>query len=125
MRLLGIVAAAALAVMPVVAQATVTVDAPGLIQDGTVPISIGDVFTIEIFGDAVDGAGSAAFGFTATEQLLAIETNSLNPIRGFRGATVEWNSAAVLSSETGPPEDCCLLLSLVVRSGLISCQECP
>ncbi len=35
---------------------------------------------------------------------------------------VQWNSAAVLSVAISPPDDCCLLLSFVVRSGLITCH---
>src|ERR1700680_3179146 len=38
---------------------------------------------------------------------------------------VQWNSAAVLSTVTGPPDDCCLLLSFVVRSGLTTSHDCP
>ena len=38
---------------------------------------------------------------------------------------VQWNSAAVLSATIGPPDDFCLFLSLVVRSGLMTVQDCP
>src|SRR4029079_14515035 len=38
---------------------------------------------------------------------------------------VQWNSAAVLSVTIGSPDDFCLLLSLVVRSGLMISHDCP
>jgi hypothetical protein len=38
---------------------------------------------------------------------------------------VQWNSAAVLSVTIGSPEDFCLLLSFVVRSGLMMSHDCP
>src|SRR5262249_55363327 len=38
---------------------------------------------------------------------------------------VQWNSAAVLSTTIGSPDDCCLLLSFVVRSGLMIDHDCP
>src|SRR3982751_3972130 len=38
---------------------------------------------------------------------------------------VQWNSAAVLSVTIGSPEDFCLFLSLVVRSGLMISHDCP
>src|SRR5579872_2143050 len=38
---------------------------------------------------------------------------------------VQWNSAAVLSTTIAPPDDCCLLLSFVVRSGLMISHDCP
>ncbi len=38
---------------------------------------------------------------------------------------VQWNSAAVLSFEMSPPEDCCFDLSFVVRSGLIAVHVLP
>src|SRR5579862_2043069 len=36
---------------------------------------------------------------------------------------VQWNSAAVLSTTTIPPEDFCLFLSLVVTSGLMTSHD--
>src|SRR5689334_5673162 len=39
--------------------------------------------------------------------------------------TVSKNSTVVLSLVSTPPDDCCLLLSLRVRSGLITVQLCP
>lgn len=91
LKVLG--AAAALAVLPMVAGA-VTITTNGPIENAVVDLTPPDVHTIEIAGDASDGAGSASFGFKATAGLLAIETNSLNPVTGFAGAMVEWNSAA-------------------------------
>src|SRR5881296_2765828 len=38
---------------------------------------------------------------------------------------VQWNSAAVLSTVIGPPDDFCLFLSLVVRSGLMTSHDWP
>src|SRR5262249_34342991 len=38
---------------------------------------------------------------------------------------VQWNSAAVLSTTIGPPDDCCLLLSFVVRSPPRTSQDWP
>src|SRR5437016_3503104 len=38
---------------------------------------------------------------------------------------VQWNSAAVLSTTIGPPDDFCLLLSLVDRSGLMTSHDWP
>jgi len=58
-------------------------------------ISLGDVFTAEISGDATDGGGLFAFAFTATEDLSALETNSLNPVGGFADITVSWASDAI------------------------------
>lgn len=62
-------------------------------------LSIGDVFEMEIDGDAVDGASAdlpfdVYYEFTATEDLYALETNSLNPTNGFLGTMVEWNSSS-------------------------------
>ena len=38
---------------------------------------------------------------------------------------VQWNSAAVLSTTIGSPDDFCLFLSLVVRSGLMISHDWP
>src|SRR5437588_12942086 len=38
---------------------------------------------------------------------------------------VQWNSAAVLSTTTSPPDDFCLFLSFVVRSGLMTSHDWP
>lgn len=95
-RALGL--AAAVALMPVAGSAAITISTSGTsaapVENGIVSMSLNDVFAIEIEGSASDGAGSAAFGFQATSQLVAIETDSLNPNTGFAGATVEWNSQA-------------------------------
>ena len=77
------------------AQAVTVVD-NGLLEGGidSNVISVGDIFQIEIFGNAVDTGGSVVWKFTASEALVALETNSLNPVTGFAGAMVEWNSQA-------------------------------
>lgn len=86
-------AAALLATLPVSANAVIiTTDGP--VEGAAIGLSFGDIFTIEIDGDAIDGGGMASFGFTASSGFAAIETNSLNPVSGFTDATVEWNSAA-------------------------------
>src|SRR5262249_54102435 len=46
-------------------------------------------------------------------------------IDGAIARIVQWNSAAVLSTTIGPPDDFCLLLSLVERSGLITSHDWP
>lgn len=74
--------AAALITAPLAANA-ITVTSSGLVENATVAFSVGDIFTADIDGDAVDGGGSATFGVTPTSNLLAIETNSLNPVTGF------------------------------------------
>lgn len=81
--------------LPMAAQAvTVTTNSNGATPptDGGAPvsISIGDIFTMELDGNAADVGGSASFGFTATEALLSIESNSLNTITGFADAVVSW-----------------------------------
>lgn len=97
-------AAAALFALPMSAGA-VTVS--GDVADGGMTnISIGDVFQMEIDGDASDGAGDASFGFTASEELVTIETNSFNPTTGFTGAVVKWTensdgTGAVYGTITG------------------------
>lgn len=93
------IAAAFLALAPIAAAAT-TFTTNGPVQSGTIGLSLNDVFVMEIDGDADDGAGSYTFGFTATTDLTTFETNSLNSITGFAGATVEWNSAADGSGTT-------------------------
>src|SRR6185369_11357538 len=40
-------------------------------------------------------------------------------------SSVVWNSAAVLSVTISPPDDRCLVLSFVVRSGEITVHELP
>ncbi len=40
-------------------------------------------------------------------------------------SSVLWNSAAVLSVTMSPPDDFCLFLSLVVRSGEITSHDWP
>jgi len=40
-------------------------------------------------------------------------------------SSVLWNSAAVLSTTTGPQDDFCFDLSLVVRSGEMTSHYCP
>jgi hypothetical protein len=74
----------------------ITVSDNGLLEGGidSNSISVGDIFQIEIFGDAADTGGSVVWKFAATEALVTIETNSLNPVSGFAGATVQWNSQA-------------------------------
>lgn len=72
----------------------------GLQPDQTKDLAIGDVFSMEIHGNATDGAGMASYGFTALSGLIAIETNSLNPNylngkpAGFQDVSVEWNTKA-------------------------------
>ncbi len=99
--------AAAMAVVPMTASAAIVESDPAAIVGGTgqtsflgdfigntVAIDLGDIFTIEIDGNASDGGGFASFGFTASNELVAIDTNSVNPVSGFENARVEWNSAA-------------------------------
>lgn len=86
-------AAAALMALPMMAEALTITTRGGAVASGTVAISPDSIFSVNIEGDAVDGSGSAWFGFTATEALAALETNSLNPVNSFTGAWVEWNSA--------------------------------
>ena len=83
-------AAAVALVMPMSAYA---VTFSGDLVDGdSTNISINDVFEMEIDGNASDTAGSGVYTFTATENLAALETNSLNPTNGFLGSMVSWNS---------------------------------
>ena len=96
MKLKSTIAAAAIALLPMSAGAlTITTDGP--IEGGVINLSANDIFTIEINGGSLDSGGSAAFGFVATEALIAVDTNSLNPNDGFADAKVEWNSEADLS----------------------------
>ncbi len=70
----------------------ITLNTNGPVAGGTIGISQGDVYTMEIGGDAADGAGSYSFGFLAATSFATIETNSLNPITGFVGAVVTWST---------------------------------
>jgi hypothetical protein len=56
-------------------------------------LSIGDAVQTRISGNAGDGGGSFTFAFTASEPLSAVEFNTVNPLTGFVGAEVEWNTA--------------------------------
>jgi len=86
-------AAAAMMALPMTAEALTITTRGGAVTNGIVGISPDSVFSMNIEGDTVDGGGSTWFGFTATQALAALETNSLNPINSFVGARVEWNSA--------------------------------
>jgi hypothetical protein len=87
-------AAAAMMAFPMMADALTITTRGGAVVNGTVGINSSSLFSMNIEGDAIDGAGSTWFGFTASEALTALETNSLNPINSFVGARVEWNSAS-------------------------------
>ena len=96
----GVTAAAALFALSTAASA-VTVIATAVIgdadpvEDGVVDISVDDIFTVQIATDAADvgsGADEFSFGFEATEALITVETNSLNPIEGFLVPTVIWST---------------------------------
>ena len=89
-RIVG--AAALAAVLPFfapAAQAAAVVDPSStLVADAVELFNIGDIETVEINGNAADGGGMFSFGLLAGTNLLAVETNSLNPATGFAGAQV-------------------------------------
>ena len=93
MNLKATLAAAAIALTLPFSAHAITFDGD-LLDGDVVEIGLGDIFIMDIFGDAVDGAGSASYGFTATEDLIALNTSTLNPDVGFAGATVSWTENA-------------------------------
>ena len=78
----------------------VTINGFGMAPNSTALLSIGDVFAAEVRGDAIDGAGSFFLGFTATSNLVTVETNTLNPLDGFVDPFIQWNTAADGSGTT-------------------------
>ncbi len=93
------IAGIAMAFASAASAVTITTDAfnggTAPVVNATVSFGVPHVLTIDI--DSEDGetaGGSATFGFTATENLDSIETNSLNPDLGFGGASVVWSTEA-------------------------------
>lgn len=90
---------AAVAFSTSVGAVTITTDhvdgANDPVEGMAVALSGGDVMTMDIDtagADVGSGAGHASFGFTATEELVTLETNSLNPDNGFLGTSVIWST---------------------------------
>lgn len=78
----------------------ITINGFGMAPNSTTLLSIGDVFGAEVRGSEADGAGSFFLGFTATTDLVTVETNTLNPLDGFVDPFIQWNTAANGSGTT-------------------------
>jgi hypothetical protein len=77
-----------------------TISGFGITPNTTEFLSLGDVFAAEVRGDAGDPGGSFYLGFEATEHLVAVETNTFNPLTGFVDPFIEWNTASDGSGTT-------------------------
>lgn len=90
----AVVAALAMLAAPVQAS-TITADPDTLnINGGDNPLSVGDNWLVNITGENKVGFETMFMQVTATEDLTAIETNTLNLPAGFADPTIQWNSEA-------------------------------
>ena len=90
MALIGSLVAGVMAFSAATQAATIIPGAGPPVINGDNNLSIGDVFTVEVIGNTGDGADSFFLGFTALQDLFAVETNTFNPLNGFENPFLEW-----------------------------------